>query len=407
MKLAYRAYDKTGKAVRDTVDAADADAAAEQLRRRGLFVTEIAPRAEESVENHRLCQIKSRGRHLKNLAIFCRQLSVLVSTGTPIVQALAALERQIKDPHFAVVLGDIRRRVEEGASLSAAMEAHCEQFDPITRSLIAAGESGGQLDAMLDRLASLTRQRLHVRNSLVGALVYPCLLIVVAIGVLTLMLGFVLPRFVGLFDTLDTALPPSTEALIWVSDMLRTYWWMALLGVGAVVIGLRFWVGTPDGKRAVDTVAVRLPGLAKITRNFATARIARVLGLLLDSKVPLLESLRLTLQATSNVHYAALITRAEDVVTKGEAISLAFADPALIDPSIHEALRNGEENGRIGSVLMQVAEFLDEDNEVIIRSVTSIVEPIILIALGILVGFVAISMFLPLFDLTAATAQGG
>ena len=348
----------------------------------------------------------SRGRLLKNLAMFTRQLSVLMTSGTPLVQALGALERQSADKNWRQVIGTLRVRVEEGATLSAAMELHPDVFDPVCRSLISAGESGSSFDQMLDRLATLTRRQMHVRNAVIGALIYPTLLVVVAVSVLATMLLFVLPRFATLFDTLDVALPPTTRFLMGLSELLRSYWWsVPALGIGAVV-GVRAWVRSAPGRRWVDSFVLKVPAVGPIVKNFAVARIARVLGVLINGRVPLLEALSLARLTTNNLNYTDLVARAEEAVTRGSTMSSAFAAGNLVSPSLCEAIKSGEQSGQMGPLLLSIADFLDEDNEVVLKSLTSVLEPAILIVLGLLVGFVALSMFMPLFDLTAMT-QGG
>jgi type II secretory pathway component PulF len=297
--------------------------------------------------------------------------------------------------------------VEEGASLSAAMEQFPQYFDPICRSLISAGESSGKLEPMLDRLAKLVRKQLQIRNAITGAMVYPTLLIFIAIGVMVVMLTFVLPRFAGLFATLDTPLPPTTKLVMWMSDAVRGYWWAILIGLGAAGAALKFWLASPAGKLAFDQFSVKAPIFGVIVRSFATARIARLIGVQIDSHVPLLEALALTKSATGNSLYAQLIASAEDAATRGQPISVAFTDSPLINPSVAEALRSGEQTGQVASLLLNIADFLDEENDTTVRSLTSIIEPIILIVLGVIVGFLAISMFLPLFDLTSAVQGGG
>ncbi len=407
MKLIYQAYDKSGKAVTDTVDAASESEALQQLRRDGLFVLELRPPADGS-DNGQASQAaadvtaRRSTRHLRHLAMFTRQLHVLVSTGTPMVEALAGLERQTRDTRWRQVIGELRTHVEEGATLADAMEKRPDCFDAVYRSLIAAGEAGGRFEAMLDRLAKLVRRQQHVRSSIQGAMTYPALLFVVALVVLVLLLTFVLPRFADLFDTMKIALPPSTQAMLTISEFLQGYWWLALLGGAAAGWAARAWLKTAQGRETRDTLLVRTPYISPMTRGFATARVARLLGTLLENSVPLLEALELTRHATGNVHYQRLVIRAEEAVTRGEPVSVAFRDERLIDPSVYEALRSGEATGQIAPLLLNIADFLDEDNEIILRSLTSILEPIILVILGLLVGTVALSMFLPLFDLTAS-----
>jgi len=410
MKFDYQAFDAAGKSVTARVEAADANEATEALRRQALYVTKIEPARLDyagpggatAARGRRM----GRGRQLKNMAMFTRQLSVLMASGTPLVQALGALERQSADKAWRTVIGGLRVKVEEGATLSSAMEFQPDVFDPVCRSLISAGESGGSFDAMLDRLATLTRRQMHVRNAVIGALIYPTLLVVVAVAVLTTMLLFVLPRFATLFDTLDVALPPTTKMLMALSNFLRSFWWTLPLAVLAAVVGGRAWAKSPKGRLWIDTTVLRLPAVGPILKNFAVARIARVLGVLINGRVPLLEALTLARSTARNLNYVDLVARAEDAVTRGGSVSSAFAVGNLVSPSLCEAIKSGEQSGQMGPLLMSIADFLDEDNEVVLKSLTSIMEPAILIVLGILVGFVALSMFMPLFDLTSMT-QGG
>ena len=405
MRFAYQAVDGGGKVVSDTIEAADANEAMDALRRQGLFVGDVRPASASTLPYARQRKRGRRmgtGRRLKNMTMFTRQLSVLVASGTPLVQALSALERQTKDVAWRELVAAVRLKVEEGSTLSEAMADHPKAFDAVARSLIYAGESGGSFDTMLERLAVLSRKQLHVRTAIVGAMIYPALLIVVAVGVLGLMLLFVLPRFAGLFETLDVKLPPMTQMLMTCSDFLRAYWWAIPLVLGGGGWGLRSWVRTESGRKTVDAAMLRLPAIGAIVRSFCVARIARVLGVLLAGKVPLLESLGLAKLTVSNFRYVDLVARAEEAVTRGSNVSTVFAATDLVSPALCEAIRAGEQSGQMGPLLLNIADFLDEENEVVVKSLTSILEPVILIVLGVVVGLVALSMFLPLFDLTAA-----
>ncbi len=416
MKFRYQAFDKSGKSREDVVEAPGQAEAMEMLRRDGLYVSSVvaaeaepagpraarAPKAKGAGLKHR-----TRGGRLSLVSAFMRHLSVLVGTGTPLVDALAALEKQAKDAAWGSVLSDVRARVEDGAPFSEALGAHPRYFDSVSRSLVRAGESAGKLDAMLKRLADLTRQQVKTRQTLVGAMIYPCVLIFVAINVLITMMCFVMPRFSGLFKTLDTPLPPTTKILMAASQTLVSYWW-AFLGAAVVLVtGAVLWIGSEAGRRQIDAAVLRLPQLGRLVRSLATARIARLLGTLLESKVPMLECLALTREASTNGQYIALLDRAEASLTRGEPFSAALGSGGLISPSVCEAVRNAERTGQIGPVLSNMADFLDEENEVVIKSVTGLIEPLILIVLGLIVGTVAISMFLPLFDLASSAGAGG
>ncbi len=424
MKFSYKGFDKSGAAVHDVTEAGDKNEAVDALRKRGIFVSEIAEAkggapirrskaadAGNSSVGAGLAALGDsfhRGRRIEEVATFTRQLSLLVSTGTPLVEALTSLEHQAPEGLFRGVVSAMRSRVEEGAQLSDAMSAHPSYFDAVCRSLICAGEQGGKLDIMLQRLAKLIRQQVKIRKTVKGAMVYPCLLIFVAIVVVCAMLGFVLPRFEGLFKSLDTPLPATTKVLMSASAMLRAYWWALLGGLAVLGVGSKIWLGTSGGRRQLDQFLITAPlGIGKACRSFATARIARMLGTLLDGKVALLEALSLTRQSMSSSLYVALLSRAEEAVIRGENVSSALAEPTLINPSVCDALKSGERNGQLAPVLTNVAGYLDEDNEILVKTLTGLMEPVILIVLGLIVGTVAISMFLPLFDLTAATGAQG
>jgi type IV pilus assembly protein PilC len=410
LRFRCTAFDRSGALVERHIDAGSAADAGELLRREGLYVAEVKEHREggpaRSGTPTKLTG-RPRGGKAKCIASFMRQLAVLVSTGTPVVDALQALENQTKDPLWRGVVADIRSRVEDGAPLSDSLAAHPKFFDTVSRSLVRAGESGGRLDVMLQRLADLTRQQLKVRQTVIGAMVYPVLLITVSVNVLVVMLCFVMPRFAGLFKTLDVPLPPTTKFLMGLSNFLVHDWWIALLALAGGVTGLVVWLRSAPGRLAVHTALIRLPQLGKVSRSFYTARFARLMGLLLESKVPLLECLELTRASTVNTHYIALLDRSRDGLTRGESFSQTLGGTTLITASVCEAIRNGERSGQVGTVLSSMADFLEEENEVLVKALTSLLEPAILITLGVVVGIVATSMFMPLFDLTAMAGGGG
>jgi type II secretory pathway component PulF len=402
MKIRYQAVDKSGMSVTAVIEAVSQEAAVEQLRQEGLFPTEITEASGPVKAAHRR---KPKAR-LKNLANFSRHLQILISSGTPLTEALIIVERQTTEPGWRDCIAQVRQRVEGGEALSVALGTRPDYFDGVCRNLVAAGEASGELPAMLDRLATLTRRQAKLRSTMIGAMVYPLLLCCVGISVMLTLFLFVLPRFGELFKTLDVPLPPTTTMLMSTGAFMTKYWWL-LGGLSiAAFFALRTWARTEKGKVAIQGTLFKLPKVGLLMRNMATARIARLLGVLVDSYVPLLDSLGLVKLAAGSVMYEQLITRAEEAVTRGEPMSGVFTGSKLVNSSVAEAIRNGERTGKLGTLLLHVADYLDEENEIILKALTSIVEPIILILMGAFVGFVAVSMFLPLFDLVGI-AQGG
>jgi type II secretory pathway component PulF len=409
MKFSYEAYSKTGTQKNGSIEASSKEDATDQLRKKGLFVTSIQEGGAGRNASSSAGVKKRKGSSrigVRVVAEFARELSVLIATGTPLIDSISSIERQSSNEAWSQVLKDVRVRLEEGDSLTVALESHPEAFDAVFRSLVAAGESSGHLDSMLQRIATLTRKQAQIRSSLVGAMVYPFLLIGVAVVVVGLLIGVVLPRFAGMFETLDTELPASTALLMTVSDFVRAYWWGVIPGSLVGLYMLIHWIRSEKGSQTLSVWALSVPKLGLIQRSFMTASITRLMGVLLEAKVPMLDSIELTRESVSNPKYKDLLDRAEDAVTRGEPISHAFNEGGLLITSACEAIRNGEQSGRLAEVLIHVSDFLDEDNETFVKSASSLIEPVIMVGLGLMVGFVAISMFLPLFDLTAAAGGG-
>ncbi len=407
MKVAYRAYERSGREVTDVIDATSIDDAAERLRQQDLFVADLSPEGTVAAPKAPAARgPRVRGGKLKNLLMFTRQLGVLLRAGTPLAEGLSALERQSKDASWRQAVATVRVNLEQGIALSKAMEARDDCFDTVYRNMIAAGEKSGKLTEVLERLAVLIRKRVHVRRTLLAAMIYPTLLVVVSLAVFAVMLTVVVPRFAQLFEALDVDLPPTTAGLVAVSDWMRSYWPMLLGGLALGALGLRQAFKTRAGRRARDTVLLRLPCAGNLVRSFATAKIARLLGVLLNSHLPILDALHLTRDAVANHHYIRLLDDAAEAVKSGRAISSTFKGSDLISPSVYEAMHSGEQSGQVSPLLLDLADFMDEENETALKGLISILEPAILVLMGVVVGFVALSIFTPLFDVTGMT-QGG
>jgi type II secretory pathway component PulF len=421
MKLAYRAFEKSGREVTDVIDAPSAAEATDRLRQRELFVADIGPASSPAPAADKPAPLgglrparkpglhlpRGKGARLKDVAMFTRQLYMLIKSGTPLADGLRSLERQTRSQAWREVVGDILARIEEGLPLSAAMAARPDCFDEVYRNMVSAGETSGKLTVVLERLAQLIRKRIHVRRTVQGAMIYPILLTVVSVAVFVVMLLLVVPRFKMLFDSLAVPLPATTRMLIDLSDGLKAYWHVAVGAVVSAAVAVKLFVSSPSGRRACDSLVLKLPCVGNLVRSFATARIARLLGVLLDSHLPVLEALQLTRGSVANVHYRELIDRAAESVSHGQLISQAFKDSDLVHASIYEAMRSGEQSGQLSPLLLDVADFMDEENEVLLKGLIGIIEPVLLVTMGVLVGFVALSIFTPLFDATGLVGKGG
>ncbi|HEX8877378.1 MAG TPA: type II secretion system F family protein [Phycisphaerales bacterium] len=406
MSFVYSGFDAAGKPVSGTVDASGAAEAIEALRKRGVFTTSVqaqdAPGAAAAA-----ALVRGSGKSgLQDISQFYRQLSVLMATKTPLLQALIVVEKQTKAPSLRATIAELRKRVEEGESLAAAMSSDPRTFDSVARSMVAAGEAAGMLDKMLGSLAVLVRRQLTVRRQIVGTLTYPVILITVSFCVVIALLVAVLPQFAEMFRSLQTPLPPTTKLLMWIGDVLRAQWMFVVPAAAGLAFGVHRFVASPRGIGMIDAYLVRAPRIGPMRRSFAVASFCRLLGTLVDARVPLLEAIKLTRESISCKPYAELLASAEAAVERGQPLADSLADEALVDVGVTAAISSGERAGRVGPVLLQIAEFLDEDNEQFLKLLSTILEPVVLGIVGLLVGGIAISMFLPLFDL-AASAGGG
>ena len=410
MKFRYSGYGRDGTSVDGTIDASDRNAARDALRRDGVIVLQISDDAggkSSATSTTRGGGGKRRKRvstslRLRRVCMFTRQLQVLLASGTPILQSMSALQRQADQPDWGIVVGDVFKKLEEGSPLSDSLRTHPEYFDSIALSLVCAGEASGNMSAMFERLSVLTRKQLQLRAAITGAMVYPCILIGIGFIVLCVMLLFVLPRFEDLFHQIDSPLPMTTVVLMTMSHLLRDDWWAALIALVVGGVGGTFAFRRQTVRNKIDKWLLRIPKFGRLMTSLATAKLSRMLGTLLECKVPLLDALDLTQQSLKNQQYADLVHEAHEAVTRGEPMSSVFSRSNLVSACVQEALVHGESSGQLGIPLIQMADFLDEENDSVVKALTRLLEPLILAVLGVIVGGIAMSMFLPLFDLVAS-----
>lgn len=403
MILTYEAIDAEGKRSSDAVEAADTREAAELLRRRGLFITRIdeSPKTKAAPATS-IAAARSNRLPLKTLVLFTRQMAMLLRAGSGVVPAMTAIRRQMKKAEHAEILHQIIADLEDGTMLTDALRRQPRTFDSLYCAVVAAGEASGNLATMFDRLSTAVGKRRTMRNKILGAFAYPALLIVMCTGILSVLLLFVLPRFADMFVRLGVETPASTDALLAAGAFMRTRWW--LVAGGIVLTGFlgAYLVTSERGKQWLTDVQLSIPMIGHLRSRLIQAQILRTIGTLLESRVGLLDTLSLARGSTRNTRYQSLFDSLEGAVTSGGNLSTAFDESGLVDPSICQAIRTGEDSGNLGGAISYGADILDETNEELVQMITKLVEPIILIGMGVVVGGVAISLFLPLFDLTSA-----
>jgi type IV pilus assembly protein PilC len=403
MNLTYDAIDQSGKSVRDRIEAATVREAVDQLHRRGLFVTEIQEGAAEVRVMPRGSRVVGRVRlPLKTLALFTRQMAMLLRAGSGIVPAIQAVRRQITRPAQAAVLDQLVTDLEEGQTLTDAMGKHPDTFDSVYCAIIAAGEASATLQEMFERLSVIVGKRRAMRNKILGSLAYPTLLIAMCVKIVFVLLFFVLPRFAGMFQQLGVEVPWVTQTLLTVADMLRDHWIFAIALVGAGAGCLIWFLNTVAGRQRLSDFQLYVPLIGRLRARLIQAQILRTMGMLVESRVGVLEALELARRSTKNSQFQRLFDSMEQAVTSGGRLSDAMNSSKLIESYVGQAVHTGEDSGNLGGAMTYCADILDETNAELINTVAKLIEPTILITMGVVVGTVAVSLFVPLFDLTSA-----
>jgi len=395
--FAYSGRTRAGQTVSGERAADTMDAAVAGLRRDQILVTRISPAADAGVA-------KKKGKagkavKAKNLAVFTRQFSVMIDAGLPLVQCLDILGNQEEDANFSTVILQTRSDVEAGASLADAMRKHPKAFDPLFTNMIAAGEAGGILDTILKRLATYIEKAVKLKGQVKSAMIYPIAVIVIASIVVGVILWKVIPTFAALFEGLGASLPLPTRVVIWLSNSLVRYGPFIIVGIGAIGYGIRQYYTTPNGRRLIDSATLKAPVLGLIMRKIAVARFCRTLSTLISSGVAILDGLEITARTAGNaiVEDAIMLTRKS--IERGETVSAPLKETNVFPPMVTQMIAVGEATGALDAMLSKIADFYEEEVDVAVAGMLTLLEPIMIAFLGGVVGGIVIAMYLPIFDL--------
>ncbi|QDU54773.1 type II secretion system F family protein [Aeoliella mucimassa] len=328
------------------------------------------------------------------------QMAIMLRSGVDIASALDSVATHCKRPQLRVILEEIHDAVMGGRSFSEALRKYPKVFTPAYVATIAAGEASGHMADVLDQLAELERSRLRLVRSIRGMLVYPVLLGLVSLGVITLLLIFVLPRFSKLFDDYDMSLPWLTQALIAISDELRGHWWLWCPVIGLAILGLISVPTTTTGRRLWDRFLLSTPMLNEVTRSILVGRSCRLMAMLMESGVPLLDSVQLARQSSRNTLYQELFTRVEDAVVNGRSFASELIGSFIVPDSAAEMLSTAEQSGKLTEVTRLVGMYFEEEGENRARQAVTSLEPMITVVMGLIVAIVVLAVMLPVFDLS-------
>jgi len=346
------------------------------------------------------------GVSAKELAIFTRQFSVMIDAGLPLVQCLEILAGQQENKIFQKVLTNTRSSVEGGATLSAAMRQSPKVFDPLYVNMVEAGETGGILDTILQRLSSYIEKNVKLQRAVKSALVYPVGVLTIAAGVIILLLWKVVPIFATLFAGLGVALPLPTRIVITLSNIVGSWFgFLFLVAIVGVIFALKAWYGTPQGKLAMDTLILRLPVIGILMRKIAVARFTRTLGTLISSGVPILEGLDITAKTAGNAVVEQALFKVRKSLEEGKSLTDPLKDSAVFPGMVTQMIAVGEQTGAMDAMLQKIADFYEEEVDAAVKDLLTALEPIMIVFLGLVVGGVVISMYLPLFSLIGKLAD--
>jgi len=346
------------------------------------------------------------GVNAKELAIFTRQFSVMIDAGLPLVQCLEILASQQENKFFQKVLVNTRSMVEGGSTLSTAMRSSPKVFDGLYVNMVEAGETGGILDIILQRLSTYIEKNVKLQRAVKSALVYPVGVLTIAGLVIFLLLWKVVPIFATLFAGLGVTLPLPTKIVIAMSNFVGSYF--GLLIVAAIVggiFGLKVWYGTPGGKFVLDTIILKLPVLGLLMRKIAVARFTRTLGTLISSGVPILEGLDITAKTSGNAVVERALQKVRKALEEGKSLTEPLKDSAVFPGMVTQMIAVGEQTGAMDAMLQKIADFYEEEVDAAVKDLLTAMEPVMIVFLGVVVGGVVISMYLPLFTLIGKLSE--
>ncbi len=381
--------------VQEGVLAADSkDIALTSLRRQNIVVTGIRERGKEISLTKMGLRVPA-----KTLAVFTRQFSVMIDAGLPLVQCLEILANQQEHKNFQKILLQVRQDVEAGSTLADAMRRHPKAFDNLYVNMIAAGEAGGILDTILQRLSVYIEKAVKLRNQVRAAMIYPIAVIVIAAIVVAVILLKVIPTFAALFTSLGAELPLPTRVVIWCSNFLARYWWAFLLAIGAAVFAFRRYYATYNGRRVVDGLILKAPVLGMILRKIAVARFCRTLATLTSSGVPILESLDITARTSGNAIVEDAILGVRKSVEGGKTIVEPLRESGVFPNMVVQMVGVGEQTGALDAMLNKIADFYEDEVDAAVAGLVKLLEPVMIFILGVVIGGIVIAMYLPMFTL--------
>jgi type IV pilus assembly protein PilC len=398
-KFTFSVRDRVGKTITGTVTMDSREQLVERLRDQGYFVNRISAVGENTLyERLDKAVQKMTPIKLKDLSIFGRLLSTMINAGLPILRSLRIIVRQTENPALAETLQNVAKMVEEGYSLSYAMGQHPKVFNTLIVSLIKSGEESGSLDIVLDRIAHDLEREIEIRQNVQAGIRYPVIIMSAVAIIVTLVMYFVVPQFQDIFESMGATLPTPTLILIFISGIIRRGAPILVAAIILLVIAVRYAAGFPVISRFIDGIRLRLPVFGFLLRRIALSRFARTFSILLKSGVPIIKSLTVVEETVGNAVIANAVARAKISIKEGERISYPLEETGEFPPMVIDMIAVGEETGALDDMLQKISDFYDREVDYTIDAFTTMIEPLLITLMGVTIGFIVISLYLPLFS---------
>lgn len=398
----YKVRDRTGKAIMGTIAAKNTEMLIEYFKSMGYTPIKINEQKGLSILDFRR---KLKKVTLKDINTFTRQLATFEGAGMPILSSLRALEEQTENWHLKEIVAKVKKAVEAGSDLSDSLERFPGVFSTLYISMVRAGETAGKLHDILLRLAELGERDADTQAQIKTATRYPIIVIIVIVGVFLGITTFILPKFALLFSRFGTELPLPTKMMLGINTMFQQYWYILVIVVIGLVIGFKFFLSTRQGRRLYDALVLKLPVFGKLIQEVIMARFSRIMGTLLQSGLPVLQALDITKAVLGNVVIAAALDDVRDNVREGRGMAHPLAVHKEFPPLVVHMVGAGEESGALDTLLIKIAEHFDKEVEMVIKNLTTLIEPILIFVLGIIVLFLALAIFLPMWNMSQLFLQ--
>jgi type IV pilus assembly protein PilC len=390
---------KKGRKLKGELEAADERIALSQLKRRNLTVRKLKPKPKDIFESVSWMQPKVKS---KDIVIFTRQFSTMIDAGLPLVQGLTILAEQSENRTFKTILKEITKDVEGGSTLAEAMKKHPKVFDDLFVNLVAAGEVGGILDTILRRLADYIEKAEKLKSRIKGAMTYPLVVVAIAIIVIAVILIFVIPVFEDMFAGFGAALPAPTQLVVNMSRFMKGNFHFIIIAFVAIIVGLKQYRNSQQGRKTTDGLLLKLPIFGELLRKVAVARFTRTLGTMIQSGVPILDSLEIVARTSGNVILEEIIYEVRGSIAEGQTIAEPLSETDIFPGMVVQMISVGEATGALDTMLAKIADFYDDEVDAAVDALTSMLEPLLMLFLGGSIGGLVVAMYLPIFQMAAA-----